>query len=120
MRVPTAIIAIGLAAVAAGCTATADGGGDTASKEKVLAAGPQDATCQANFPGFGPAWLTLRNGKPVAYRTNNYRAGSVRRSGNTILIDQARFVIKSESSQALVGDWTLGSYHTKNLKFTCE
>ncbi len=120
MRLPTAIFAIGLAAVAAGCTATADGGGDTAPAKRVLAAGPQAATCQANFPGFGPAWLTFRNGKPVAYRTNAYRAASVRRSGNTILIDKARFLVKSESSQALVGDWTLGSYHTKNLKFACE
>lgn len=120
MRLPTAIFAIGLAAVAAGCTATADGGGDAAPAKRVLAAGPQDATCQADFPGHGPGWLTFRNGKPVGYRTNTYRASSVSLSGNTVRIDQARFHIKSASSQALVGDWTLGRYHAKNLKFACK
>ena len=85
-----------------------------------LAAGPQNATCVANFPGYGSGTLTIKNGKPVAYRTSTYIASSVSRSGNTIRIDAARFTITSESANALIGNWRLGSYHPNGVKFSCR
>lgn len=85
-----------------------------------VAAGPKNATCVANFPGYGSGTLTIKNGKPVAYRTSNYVASSVSRSGNTIRIDAARFTITSESANALIGNWRLGAYHPNGVKFACR
>lgn len=84
------------------------------------AAGPQNATCKANFPNYGPGWLTFEKGKPVAYRTNSYTARRVSRSGNTIRIDKARLKVKRESAKTIVGDWKLGNYRANNLKFRCK
>ena len=85
-----------------------------------FAAGPKNATCVANFPGYGSGTLTIKNGKPVAYRTSNYVGQSVSRSGNTIRIDAARFTVTSESSNALIGNWRLGGYSLSGLKFSCH
>ncbi len=90
------------------------------SSNYALAAGPKNATCVANFPGYGSGTLTIKNGKPVAYRTSNYIGKSVSRSGNTIRIDAARFKVTSESSNALIGNWRLGGYSLDGLKFSCR
>ena len=85
-----------------------------------FAAGPKNATCVANFPGYGFGTLTIKNGKPSAYRTSTYVGKSVSRSGNTIRIDAARFTITSESSSSLIGNWRLGGYSLDALKFSCR
>jgi hypothetical protein len=84
------------------------------------AAGPQNGTCKANFPDYGAAWLTFKDGKPVSYRTNSYQAHSVSRSGNTIKIDQARFSVTSENASSVTGNWRLGSYKATGIKFACK
>lgn len=90
------------------------------STTNVFAAGPNNAVCRAQFPnGIGQGILTIEGGKPVAYRTRNWKATRVSRSGNTIRINQAIFKVKSESATALVGDWTLGTYTFKGLAFSC-
>jgi len=84
-----------------------------------IAAGPNNTTCRAQFPKGGQGVLTIKDGKPVAYRTKNWKATKVSRSGNTIRINDALFKITSESASALIGNWTLGSYRFNDLKFSC-
>lgn len=88
---------------------------------QIFAAGPNNAVCRVQFPkGIGQGILTIKDGKPVAYRTKNWKATKVSRSGNTIRANEAVFKITSESPTSLVGNWTLGAYRFNNLTFSCR
>ena len=75
--------------------------------------------CTATFPKGQKGVLVMEGREPFSYRAGSYFNDTPIRSGNTIVIEAARFKINSETEKVIKGRWSLNGYVT-NLTFFCR
>lgn len=75
--------------------------------------------CTATFPGGQKGVLVMEGKEPISYRSGYYSNDVPIRSGNTIVIEAARFKINSETDKIIKGRWSLNG-HLFSLTFVCK
>lgn len=74
--------------------------------------------CTATFPKGQKAVLIMEGREPFSYRSGSYYNDTPIRSGNTIIIQDAKFKISSETDKVIKGRWSLNG--SVSLTFFCK